>query len=109
MMILKGILTELILVDLVQLFCTQILPPDLYASLMNRIILDKTAEICNMVAVVQLVDVSAAFSRMIQIEVYGAGVYLLVTLAVAHTAHAATGSGGGGRCTKLYKNCKERN
>ena len=96
--------------DLVQLFCTQILPPDLYASLMNWIILDKTAEICNMVAIVQLVDVSTAFSPMIQIKIYGAGVYLLITLAIAHTSHTATGSGGGGsRCTKLYKNCKKRN
>ena len=103
-MILRGILTKLILVDLVQLCCTQILPPDLDDSLMNWIILDKTAEICSIVAVVQLADVSTAFSRMIQVNVYTAGVYLLVTLAITHTAHAAT-SGGGGRCTKLHKNC----
>jgi hypothetical protein len=102
--ILRSILTEVVRVHPIQFSRIRILPPNLDKSLMNWIISDETLEICGIVTVVQLADVPTAFSRMVQVKVHGARVYLLVTLVITHTAHAATGSGGS-RCTKLYKHC----
>ena len=73
---------------------------------MNRIIPDKTAKVGGIVAEMQLADLPTAFSRVIQVKVYGARVYLLVTSVIARTSHAATGGRGGtGRCTKLGEHC----